>query len=60
MLEFCIYCDTEFPLEQLVVIDVALDENNEEVALYSCQTCSPIVWRHVHKQDNQEVNVEAY
>lgn len=51
--EFCIYCDTEFPREQLVCIDVAYDEQNQEVALYSCEACCPVVWRHAKQAELQ-------
>jgi hypothetical protein len=44
---FCIYCERVLPLAQLVVVDVAYDEDNQQVPLYTCQACSPVVWKHV-------------
>ena len=42
---YCIYCGQSFPREALVCIDRALDENDQEVPVYSCEACNPVGWK---------------
>ena len=41
----CVYCEQPFPREALVCCDVAYDEQGQEVPLYTCQACNPVVWK---------------
>ena len=41
----CVYCEHGCSREQLVCCDVAYDEQGQEVPLYTCQACSPVVWK---------------
>ena len=42
---YCVDCEQPFPREQLVCCDVAYDEHNEEVPLYTCRACNPVGWK---------------
>ena len=42
---YCIDCEQPFSREQLVCCDVAYDEHNQEVPVYTCRACNPVGWK---------------
>ena len=51
---FCIHCLKDFPIEQLLCIDEARDEQDQPVPVYACEGCDPLSFKQKRERLQRE------